>query len=155
CVYPAAALIFAASFPFCMPPSPAYSLVRTTIPYAMGGIAFAINGILALADAARDQSRKVLRRSRVLLIGVLCLFAGLAYLVQLVASAFGIVYVPYVKLLFLAVFAFWLGVDLVVFHRRYLEEKAARLDAEQENAKHAMIARTTQMLAHDVRRPFS
>lgn len=56
---------------------------------------------------------------------------------------------------FLCIFVAFLTFDLVISQRNLAAERVARLAAEREASLHAVIARTTQMLAHDVRRPFS
>jgi signal transduction histidine kinase/DNA-binding response OmpR family regulator len=57
--------------------------------------------------------------------------------------------------LFSCIFMAFLTFDLVMSQRNLAAERVARLAAEREASLHAVIARTTQMLAHDVRRPFS
>jgi signal transduction histidine kinase/DNA-binding response OmpR family regulator len=56
---------------------------------------------------------------------------------------------------FSIIFMGFLTYDLVMSQRNLVAERTARLAAEREASLHAVIARTTQMLAHDVRRPFS
>lgn len=52
-------------------------------------------------------------------------------------------------------FAGFLVYDLVVYHRRYLQERVAHSEARIRSRELEAIAQTTQMLAHDVRKPFS
>lgn len=51
-------------------------------------------------------------------------------------------------------FCTFLIFDLVVSYRRYLAEKMRRMETEARSREFEAVARVTQMLAHDVRKPY-
>ncbi len=51
-------------------------------------------------------------------------------------------------------FCIFLIFDLVVSYRKYLAEKLLRLETETRSREFEAVARVTQMLAHDVRKPY-
>lgn len=127
------------------------------VPQAIGAVLLAWIGTIGLtrrSDYPLARRRRVLQMSLVALVGA-GVYGAAAFAFATgrwtAVAAFDL-YLPYLVTL---VFACFLLYDLVIYHRNYFEEKAARLESERRGAQNDAIARTTQMLAHDVRKPFT
>lgn len=74
------------------------------------------------------------RRFRVKIISVTSLFAGGAFAAQAVLSAtHGLMFENFLVVGFVTTFSTFLAVDLVTFHRQFFDEKARRIEGEDEN----------------------
>lgn len=96
------------------------------------------------------------RKWRVFAVAVLGILAAVAYVVQAFNVArTALLLDPFLNFALASTFGVILASDLVLYHREYFRERARRLGAAEAQARDAAVARTTQMLAHDVRKPFS
>jgi len=102
-------------------------------PYIFAFIQFFILVVLGL------KHRKVLvgsRLKRVDIILVLCALAAIGYLVQFFLMMNSDINLNHsLNALFVTVFSVYLSVDLVVFHRQFLQEKNKRLEEEHEKER--------------------
>lgn len=96
------------------------------------------------------------RKWRVLIVSILAFAASAAYVVQILNVVQSSLLIdPFLNFAFAAVFSVILASDLVLYHREFFREKARGLKAAEAAARDSAVAQTTQMLAHDVRKPFS
>lgn len=116
------------------------------IPAAIQILAYggaAIGGLLFLRKFAEAKTRRTL-----FVVGFCALLAVARIADLIVYQTTLLTFVEVLSELGMTGFCGFLVYDLVVYHRRYLE---ARVCARELEA----VAQTTQMLAHDVRKPFS
>ena len=109
--------------------------------------------------AAIPERKRLQRR---IVAGIITLATASFLVTVFGAFHYSIDFTPLVKFLVLVMYGLILSVDLVMYHRGYFEEKSLkeqeqvkRREVEVEAMRNSAIAQTTQMLAHDVRRPFS
>jgi len=126
--------------------------IRFVAPGVIGAVVFATVSFLGFQVL---RSRPEHRAKRVRALAAISAFIAVGFILDALLKAkwhvdFGLYFTHFVTI----AFAGFLFMDLVVFERRFLEQRTLAVETREESLRYQTVAATTQMLAHDARRPF-
>ena len=130
--------------------------LKVFVSSLLGAVVFPIILILYILHAYVQKNLNEKRRKKLNIFASIILLAAVAYITECVLEQkHGIYIAPYLNLGLVTLFAMILAHDLMVFKEELATEKANHVNSIRRAAQDTAIARTTQMIAHDIRRPFS
>lgn len=148
-------LLVGAYTPLCFLPRGAISqaVLLFYIPLTIQCLFFAVVAAMCFRRQGAEQPFESPRR--LIFVAWFCALLAIARLVDLLLyRQLGFTFAEAISEVGFTGFCTFLIVDLVVSYRRYLAEKVLRAQSEARSREFEAVARVTQMLAHDVRKPY-